>query len=136
MNKKNIRWEQRFDNFEKVYNLFNKYVDIADPAEAERMSLIQAFEMSFELSWKLMKDYLEYTGIQTLTPRDAIKQAYQTGVVKDGHIWIDALGSRNKTVHTYNEVVADEVLDWIKEFYFQRCNSSVNSCGKKNAIWT
>ncbi len=53
-----IRWKQRFQNFEKAYKVFEKILKIKNPNKAEKMGLIQAFEISFELSWKLLKDHL------------------------------------------------------------------------------
>ncbi|MFL0194473.1 HI0074 family nucleotidyltransferase substrate-binding subunit [Clostridium sp. WILCCON 0269] len=60
---------------------------------------MQFFEIAFELSWKLMKDYLEAQELYTKSPRETIKQAYQIGLIDDGHVWIDALADRNLTIH-------------------------------------
>ena len=57
-NKKEIRWKQRFVNFEKTFLLLERTVKIGELSEAERGGLIQFYEVSFELSWKTMKDYL------------------------------------------------------------------------------
>jgi nucleotidyltransferase substrate binding protein (TIGR01987 family) len=68
--------------------------------------LIQFFEITFELAWKLLKDYEEIEGLIAKTPRAAIKQAFQSGLISNGHDWIDALQDRNLTSHTYNEETA------------------------------
>ena len=65
-----------------------------------------------------MKDYLEAQELSTKSPREAIKQAYQIGLIDDGHIWIDALSDRNLTVHTYDEEVAKKMVDDIARAYF------------------
>ena len=114
---KDIRWKQRFDNFQKTYLLLERALEIADPSEVERAGLIQFFEMAFELSWKLMKDYLEEEGFTVKTPKDAIKQALQVDIITDGHGWMDALNDRNLTTHTYEEATAIEVAKKIKEDY-------------------
>lgn len=75
-------------------------------------------KVCFELSWNLLKDYLESEGYEVKTPRQAIKQAYQSDLIEDGHIWIDALDSRNLTVHTYNESTAEQIATLIKTKYF------------------
>ncbi len=113
-----IRWKQRFQNFEKAYNLLKDTVEIEHPSEAERAGLIKFFEMTFELSWKLLKDYQEIEGFIIKSPRDALKQAFQSGLLKDGHSWIEALESRNLTVHTYEEETAKEVELNIRKKYF------------------
>jgi nucleotidyltransferase substrate binding protein (TIGR01987 family) len=76
------------------------------------------FEMSFELAWKMLKDYLEEEGFTVVSPRDAIKQAFQAGLLEDGHVWIEALKDRNLTVHTYEEKIALAVEQKIREAYF------------------
>ncbi len=115
---KGIRWKQRFHNFEKAYNLLKDTVEIEHPSDAERAGLIKFFEMTFELSWKLLKDYQEIEGFIIKSPRDALKQAFQSGIVKDGHSWIEALENRNLTVHTYEEETAKEVELKIRKKYF------------------
>lgn len=60
----------------------------------ERSGLIQFFEMAFELACKLLKDYLEAEGYVVKSPRDALKQAFQSGTIADGHTWIAALEDR------------------------------------------
>ena len=136
MNKKETRRNQRFENFDKAYKLLEKYVDLADPTEIEQMGIIQAFEMSFELAWKLMKDHLEAEGFQVSSPRDTIKQAYQAGIITDGHAWIDALEARNSTVHTYDSNVADQILNQITEVYFFALQQFHQFMKKQNDIRT
>ncbi|MEW6006730.1 MAG: nucleotidyltransferase substrate binding protein [bacterium] len=116
--KKDVRWKQRFQNFEKAYLLIERTVAINNPSEAEKGGLIQFYEMSFELAWKLMKDYLSEQGWNVQTPREAIKQAFQSGLIEDGQIWIEALEDRNLTTHTYDESTADKVVSTIKKAYF------------------
>ena len=115
---KDIRWKQRFQNFEKAYLLLEESMAIDTPSITERAGLIQFFQMTFELSWNLIKDYLQHEGYNIKTPRDAIKQAFQSELIQDGHVWIDALGDRNLTVHTYDEKTAVEVEEKIKGKYY------------------
>ena len=114
----NIRWKQRFQNFEKAYHTFDKIITIQNPNEAEKMGLVQAFKITFELSWKLLKDYLTSQGHIIKSPRESIKQAFQNEIIKNGHIWLEALEKRNETVHTYNEQTAIEVDTEIRKNYF------------------
>lgn len=117
-NPKEIRWKQRFTNFEKAYNLLNQYIDKPIETELERAGIIQFFEISFELSWKLMKDYLEAQEISVKSPRETIKEAFQIQLIENGHIWIDALSDRNLTVHTYDEEIAKKMVQDIANTYF------------------
>ncbi|MDI6795213.1 MAG: nucleotidyltransferase substrate binding protein, partial [bacterium] len=115
---KDIRWKQRFQNFDKAYLLLERTLKIENPSEAEKGGVIQFYEMAFELAWKLMKDYLDEQGFTVKSPREAIKQAFQSSIIENGHLWIDALEDRNLTRHTYNEDIAIEVVSKIRTVYF------------------
>ena len=115
---KEIRWRQRFVNFDKAFLALERTIAIENPSEAERGGLIQFFEVAFELSWKTLKDYLEAGGFQVKSPREVLKQAFQSGVIQEGHAWMDALDDRNLTAHTYNEEVALKIDRLIRETYF------------------
>ena len=113
-----IRWKQRFENFKKANTNLIETADCIKQNELNKiytMALIQAFEMSFELAWKTIKDYLENDGILTDSPRTAIKEAFSSRLIEDGQLWINMMEVRNKTSHTYKEeyanVVANEILD-------------------------
>lgn len=114
---KNIRWKQRFENFEKSYLLLEKYANQKISTELERAGIIQFFEMTFELAWKVLKDYLEAEGFIVKSPRETIKQAFQIELIEEGHIWLDALAKRNLTTHTYDDALADQLVITIKEQY-------------------
>ncbi len=110
------RWKQRFENFEKTYAVFQRRVHEyrKDPDnEAFQMALIQSFEMIVELSWKTLKDYLESEGLQVGTPKDVIRQAFQSAVITDGEVWMEALRQRNLSSHTYIENTASTMLKFI-----------------------
>jgi len=113
-----VRYLQRFENFEKSYLLLRQAVSIIEPSIFEKAGGIQFFETTFELSWKLMKDYLEFLGYEINSPRNAIKQAFSTNLLTNGELWLDALADRNLTVHTYDEAIADRVYTKIKQEYF------------------
>jgi len=128
---KDIRWKQRFTNFEKSYKLLNKYAHQSIESELERAGIIQFFEIAFELSWKLMKDYLEAQEISVKSPREAIKQAYQIELIEDGHIWMDALSDRNLTVQTYDDDMAKKMVNDIIKVYFPEIETLYNKLLKE-----
>jgi len=115
---KDIRWKQRFENFHKVYILLQKYSDKEDLSELEQAGIIQFFEMTFELAWKVLKDYLESDGYMVKSPRETIKQAFQNEIINDGHIWMEALSARNLTTHTYDQKLIKKLIDDIVKVYF------------------
>jgi len=87
-----IRWKQRFENFEKARKklLTAARAVAANPSEElYQMALIQAFEFTYELGWKTLKDYLIYSGESKASlPREVIKHAFHHGVIEDGQTWI------------------------------------------------
>ena len=115
---KDIRWKQRFENFEKAFKLLEKFIALNEPDEIARAGGIQFFEMTFELAWKILKDYLENERYITKSPRETIKLAFQIGLISDGHDWIDGLDDRNLTVHTYDEEIAITVENRIRNKYY------------------
>lgn len=118
MNNKEIRWQQRFQNFEKAFQLLERSVAIESLSEIERGGLIQFFEVAFELAWKTMKDYLEAQGFVVKTPRETIKQAFQMDLIGNGQAWLQALEDRNLTTHTYDEETAIQMERSIRGKYF------------------
>lgn len=114
---KDIRWKQRFENFKKAYLILKENAVYPMKTDLERAGLIQLFEMTFELSWKVLKDYLEAEGYMVRGPRDAIKQSFQIGLIEDGRIWLDALSDRNLTTHTYDDALTDRLITAIREKY-------------------
>ena len=122
MNKKETGLNQRFSNFEKTVKLLERTLQIANPSEAEKAGLVQFYEMSFELAWKMLKDKLESEGFIVKSPRDAIKTAYQAEYIGNGYAWLDALNDRNLTAHIYDEEVSEEIIYKIRTQYFQIIN--------------
>lgn len=118
MTEQDIRWQQRYQQYNKAFALLKMTVAQPQLSVIERAGLIQFFEMTFELSWKLLKDYQEAEGFAISSPRNAIKQAFQNGLITDGHLWIKALEDRNLTTHTYNEETALAVEQKIRQQYF------------------
>ncbi len=122
---KKIRWHERFENFKLSLVNINETHDCILQNGLNKiytMALIQAFEISFELAWKTMKDYLEYEGIQTDTPRQTIKTAFLRNLIPDGQLWIDMMEARNKTSHTYNENFAKSLNDEITNRFLPALN--------------
>lgn len=111
-----IRWKQRFNNLQAAFQTLQQAAQAHASGPSDKliqMALIKAFEMTFELSWKTLKDYLEYSGIDAKTPREVIKQAFASAMVTDGQLWIDMLEDRNLMAHTYDEARAQTAVSHI-----------------------
>lgn len=120
--KKEIRWKQRFQNFNRAYNLLNCALeenDIDDLSNLEQEGVIQRFEYTYELAWKTLKDYLEYNGVNIteITARSVFKEAYSSGIIKNSEIFIDMMLSRNLLSHTYDFNKFRDILIKVKKDY-------------------
>lgn len=114
-----VRWKQRFVNYEKSYLQLKKFIDKPKLNELEEQGLIKCFEYTYELAWNLMKDYLVYQGITNITgSRDAIRQAFNKSLINNGQDWMKMIEDRILTVHTYNEPTALQVGKRIVSVYF------------------
>lgn len=114
------RWQERLQNYKKSVENLNETIQCIGQNGLNKiytMALVQAFEICFELAWKTMKDYLEFNGIKTDTPRDTIKTAFSTNLIKDGQGWIEMMEASNKTSHTYRETFANQLADDILQTY-------------------
>lgn len=119
--KEDIRWKQRFSNFEKALSQLQDGIENngADPINIIKEGIVQRFEFTHELAWKVLKDYLLYEGIQNVTgSRSATREAFKMGLISDGHKWMGMIESRNNTVHTYNENILKVEYDKIINQYF------------------
>lgn len=115
---KDIRWLQRFANYEKALAQLQKFVDKGELSELEEQGLVKSFEYTYELAWNTIKDFLEYQGeTEIYGSRDTIRKAFTLGLIENGEGWMDMLSSRNKTSHTYNKETATEICQAILTGY-------------------
>ncbi|MDD2599395.1 MAG: nucleotidyltransferase substrate binding protein [Kiritimatiellae bacterium] len=114
-----IRWKQRFNNFQSALAALGEFVDLGELNKYEEQGMVKAFEYTYELAWKTLKDFLEYQGVAGVVgSRDAFRTAFSNEIVQDGHLWMSMIESRNKTAHTYNKKTAEEIaLDVRERFY-------------------
>ena len=101
------RWEQRFDNFASMVSRLETTVRLSHErplSDAERAGLIQQFEISWELGWKTLRDFLAHGGapVSTPVPANVIRAANDIGLVGDGDGWIAAMKARNIAAHVYD----------------------------------
>jgi nucleotidyltransferase substrate binding protein (TIGR01987 family) len=125
--KEDIRWIQRLDSYKKALSQLKKAVELAKErplTELEKQGLIQSFEFTHELSWKILKDFLEDRGNREIYgSKDTIREAFQYGLIEDGDVWMDMIKSRNETSHTYNEKTVEKIMESILGQYFFAFNA-------------
>lgn len=118
------RWEQKLQSYHKALNRLAEIVNVMDKRqlnEFEADGLIQRFEFTFELAWKLMRSYAEFQGTdkEIMGSRDAIRWAFENKLISDSGTWMEMVKRRNDTSHTYDEDTASEAVLSIKESYYQ-----------------
>lgn len=129
---KDIRWIQRFTNFDKAFRQLERFVSKEDLNEMEEQGLIKAFEYTYELCWKTLQDLLKDKGYINITgPRPVIEQSFQDGYLANGKAWMSMYKSRNLTSHTYDEETAKEIIREIRSTYYHLFNDFRNRLEKE-----
>lgn len=117
-----IRWKQRFDNFNKALEQLASGVELMrqrELSDLEKQGLIQAFEYTYELGWQVIKDYLVWQGVTDIIgSRDTIREGFNKQLIADGEVWMNMLQDRNRTSHTYNKDTAESIIRNIDKQYF------------------
>jgi len=135
-----IRWKQRFRNYQRAVRQLADAVQLSRQrplTQLEQQGLIKAFEFTQELAWNVMKDYFEYQGNTSITgSRDALREAFQKGLISDGEGWTETIKSRNRSSHAYDENTAQELARIIVERYmrlFETFNTRMRELGADDA---
>ena len=119
MTNPDIRWVQHFSNFQKALARLREAVALPDPSKIVREGMIQRFEYTYELGWKVLKDYLHQAGFGDVrSPRDTIRRAFEQELIADGTAWLLMLDDRNLTSHTYNEETARQVETALRSSWY------------------
>lgn len=120
-NNQGTRWKQRFQNYEKAFGRLARAIEVVKATPDDDLlqsGLVQTYEYTFELALKTLKDYLESKGFLLRSPRETIRQGFQSGYIANAEDWLQALADRNLTVHIYDDEVMVCVLKGIFERYF------------------
>ncbi len=131
-----IRRQQRFSSYSKALNKLKDNIeflkisghsglntrknnlDLYLVADILKQGLIQSFEFTHELAWKVIQDFAKEQGnLEIRGSKDATRWAAQVNLIEDAHAWMDMLLSRNQASHSYNEDTANEIFLKIIEVY-------------------
>lgn len=108
------------NNLKDIYKYEKPYENVV------LTGLVALYEICFEQAWKAMKELLEENGApegKTGSPKMIIKSGFQMGMVKDEKLWLEALQARNNVAYAYNQAVALDIVDAVKEkFYPMFCS--------------
>ena len=110
---------KKFDDFSKSLNvLLAANRELED--EIYRMGIIGQFNLTFELSWKALREVLLIHGVSkasTGSPREIIKAGYEFHFISDETVWLEMLKRRNQTIHIYDENIAVELVNLVFDKY-------------------
>ena len=115
---------------EKFNRRFMSFCNSLDAlAEARQRDLSDSFVLSgtsakfsitFDLSWKVMKDilvqYYAITGFVTGSSREVLREAYKANLISDD-AWMEMLKVRNELSHDYDCEIVKEHCNTIVEKY-------------------
>ena len=101
------RWHLRLDNFLATLASLEASTLLASKRELsdlEKAGFVQQFEVCWEAGWKAMRDYLYAVGSPVDVPvaRNVIRAAFETNLVSDGDMWVEAMKARNIMSHEYD----------------------------------
>ena len=118
-----IRWKQRFSNYKKALATLTKGIEQyhrAGLSDLEKQGIIQGFEFTHELCWKVMQDFFKDQGETTLYgSKDATRLAFNRGLITKGEVWMNMIMDRNLTSHTYQEDISEQIFNRIVNSYFE-----------------
>lgn len=110
--------------FAKAIESLNRAVtrSIGSPEDFEvRDAVVQRFEYTYELAWKMLKrrieaDHPSPDTVDRMSFKALLREGAERGLLRDVERWIVYREARNMTSHTYNEDAAGEVYRVAVEF--------------------
>lgn len=104
------------ENMKDIYNYEEPYDNVV------LTGLVGLYEITFEQSWKMMKEILEIHGFAegaTGSPKMILRTAYKAGMIKDEELWLSALQERNNVTHSYNRKIAMGIITQVKQKFYK-----------------
>jgi nucleotidyltransferase substrate binding protein (TIGR01987 family) len=125
------RLKRMIENFESaVHNLKFAVENAIDDLEID--GAIKRFELCYELSWKVIRLYLEDLGIICKNPRDCFKEAKINGLIEDEMLWLEMIDTRNRLVHEYSSEFSREIFEEIKTKYMSILENLFNEIKERS----
>ena len=119
---KKLRAEDALFNFSKALERFSSVVDREKEFAEDGYSdiyldlVVKRFEFTYEMSWKAIKRYLDFIGIDCMNPRSCFKEAFSQELLAEEDIWLDMIEMRNLSSHTYSEEEISEILQRLDSY--------------------
>ncbi len=119
---KRLRFEDGLYNFRKASERFSEAVERREEFYREGYGdiyldlAVKRFEFTYEMSWKAIRRYLDYAGLEALSPRECFKEAFAQGLIRDQGVWLNMIEQRNLTSHMYSHDEAAGLLTRLEEY--------------------
>ena len=104
-------------NFKRALKNLERSLAAPITEPRDQSGIIKDFEMTYELSWKVMKKTLQEQGHQSLGAKDVFTKAYQLGFLDDEKLWLNMIEDRNRSSHVYDESSAMDIISRIRSDY-------------------
>jgi len=105
------------EQFKNAYRSFIDALELESSATNEksrlayRDSIVQRFEFTVDLSWKVLKEILEQRfGVTALGPKPIIREAFKKQLISDDVFWLRIIDMRNESSHTYDQSQIEQML--------------------------
>ena len=128
------RWKLRFDNLKQALVRLEEACAQEEYSHLELAGLVQTYQFTFELCWKTLRDLLTFEGYEVNSPRETIRKAFEMSLIDNAEQWFQALESRNVLSHIYNEPIARQATNQIKNEFapmLYRCAASLQERAEK-----
>jgi nucleotidyltransferase substrate binding protein (TIGR01987 family) len=104
-------------NAEAALKQLIQFLEVPAVSDRDRAGVIQAFEFTFEATWKLLKHLAEAEGLAAESPKRALLAAFKMGIVTDDTLWLEMLRDRNLSSHVYHVDLAERIFTAIRDRY-------------------
>ena len=131
--------ENAVAQLEEALEIYHSDIALIDPRLNRhlRSAVIQAFEFTYELSFRMIRRYLEMASanpaeIDELVFNDVIREAFRQALIQsEVPEWREYRRNRGTTSHTYNEEQAQEVFESVPDF-LQEARYLLNRLHERN----
>ena len=129
-------FKHKYENYINALEKLKEALEIEAPDEVQIDGIIQRFEFTFELMWKVLKEYMENVGFSDFTqgPKGVLKFALKNGIIDDEQTYSDMLTDRNSTTHIYDEKLASQIFENVKERYLKAIEDVIKYLEKEKYL--
>lgn len=111
-----------YKNFKLTLTKLNDIYSYHEPYKIlELIGMVKLYEFCFDQACKAIREILCHGGYAEEgidSSKRVLKMAYKAGMIDNEDLWLKALASRENIAYAYNKEVAVEIVNQIKEKYY------------------